>query len=489
MKSLSLILAVFLLSCATEKSRDYEADELLTIYEPKWFKKNKKHTILDQTGNLQPNLFFDVSPEFTEKEQLANVIVTTMENSWLAYNVDVVSGQRYYSHSYCNQPDVWKKKSGTYGRPYFSVAYMPRVLDQLGEPQKVIIFGGAERLRASLDHHYVRVRVIGGYIEENCLEVNCLGKDNWSSRLVFVAVDPQDPNYSNIKDTNSFRGLQSWEKLQPTLQNMDGRNYSIEKSYPAIRVKRLLTYRETLQFFRNRSAFMSDKEIKKIQSGCHSLYDKLWADVGIDRLEDRPARTQEELKAKLAKREELAKEKSPVGKMERFRIFIKKYFTEAATCEKFVYHGNINLDPEHFWFHSYVGMYLRLHKEGYYFDCNRKAWAENIYNINGDAVHSIQNEIDQCTDKDLDQAMEYMPNLLKSLRGVMGRYYRFIDYDNHEFGTHRKTYSWVKMNSRKYDCLPDPNAKIREMLNIFPEEVSWKRWDIVDVEKDSKIIY
>lgn len=484
-----MLLAVLFVSCATKKSRDFEAEDLLSIYEPRWFSKSEKHSLRDSIGRLQPHLFFDVEPEFTERDQLANVIVTTLENSHLAYNVDLVSGQRYYAHSYCNQGDVWNQKGGTYGRPYFSMAYMPRVLDQMGDPQKVIIFGGANRLKESLDHHFVRIRIIGSYIVENCLDLNCLGKDNWTSRLVFIGVDPQDRKYRDIRDVEAFGDLQSWEKLVPTLQNMDGRNYSIDRTYPFKRVRGPLSYRETIQLFRKRSAFMADEEIKKIQNGCHALYQKMWTDVGADRIEDRPTKNQEELNKKLLVREQLRDQKKPVGKIERFRAFIKKYFTEAATCEKFVYHGNINRDAEHFWFHSYMGMFIRLHKEGSYFDCRRKIWNENLYNVNGEPVHHLPDEIDFCSEKDIDQAMEYMPNHLKSMKGQMGPWFRFIDYDTHEFGTHRKVYSWVKMDNRKFDCRPDPNKLILDKLQTFPEDTSWKRWEVIDVNGDSKIIY
>lgn len=489
MKCLSLLFALLLVSCTSKKNRAYEAEDLLSIYEPKWFSANEQHSLRDENGGLKPHLFFDVGPEFTEREQLVNVVVTTTENSYQAYNVDLVSGQRYYAHSYCNQGDVWNKKSGTFGRPYFSIAYMPRVLDQMGDPQKVLVFGGADRLEHSLDHHFVRVRVIGGYIEENCLELNCLGRDNWTSRLVFIAVDPQDPSYANVMNVEDFKNKQSWEKLQTTLQNMDGRNFSVDRTYPFTRIRNIVSYKDMIPLFRKRSAFMSDKEIQKVQKSCHALYDKLWKDVGQDRPEDKKAKTQEELKTKLRVREELKEKKMPVGKMARFRPLVKKYFSELATCEKFVYHGNINRDPEHFWFHSFVGMFLRLHREGYYFDCTKKVWAQNIYDINGNAAHYLPDEIDYCTDKDMDLAIEYMPNHLKSMKGVFGSFYRFIDYDTHEFGTHRKIYSWVKMNRRAFDCRPDPTAQILEKLMTTPDDVSWKRWEVIDVADELKIIY
>lgn len=489
MKCLALLLAVFALACSSKRSREFEAEDLLSIYEPKWFSASEKHSLRDNQGRAQPHLFFDVQPEFTEKDQLTNVIVTTLENSYISYGVDLVSGQRHYAHSYCNQGDVWNQRSGTFGRPYFSIAYMPRVLDQMGEPQKVLVFGGADRLEKSLDHHFTRVRIVGGYVEERCLEQNCLGRDNWTSRLVFIAVDPQDSSYRDVLDVEGFKQSQSWEKLQSTLQNMDGRNYSVDRTFPFIRVRKLLSFQEAVQLFRKRSAYLSDKETQKIQRGCHALYDKLWKDVGEDRIEDKKAKTPEELQKKLRARDEAREQGRPVGKMARFRKFIKKYFNEMATCEKFVYHGNINRNVEQFWFHSFLGIFIRLHKEGYYFDCNREAWDRNIITVNGEPAHYLPKEIDYCEDKDMDLAMDYLPNHLRSLRGVMGPYFRFIDYDTHEFGTHRKVYSWVKMDHRKYDCSPDPTQQIIEKLRVSPTDVRWKRWEVIDVGDELKIIY
>ena len=123
----------------------------------------------------------------------------------------------------------------------------------------------------------------------------------------------------DIRDIESFSSLQSWEKLQTTIQNMDGRNFSVDRTYPYIRARKLIPFRESIQLFRKRSAFMSDTEIKKIQKGCHSLYDKLWDEVGKDRVEDMPANNQDELKKKVQARESLREKKQPVGKLARFR--------------------------------------------------------------------------------------------------------------------------------------------------------------------------
>jgi hypothetical protein len=210
--------------------------------------------------------------------------------------------------------------------------------------------------------------------------------------------------------------------------------------------------------------------------------------VGKESLEDKPAKNMAEMKAKIKLREQMKKEKKPVGFAERFRIFTKKYFSEISTCEKFVYHGNINLDREKFWFLSYVGLYYRLHREGYYFDCNNKVWQRNALNDEGVFIHDLRRDIDKCKELEIDQAMGNLQNFLHGLKNERDNF-RFIDYDNHPFGTHKKLYSWVKDKSRKFDCSKDPNLAVKKEIKFFPDDVSWKKRNIKDYADREKIIY
>lgn len=97
--------------------------------------------------------------------------------------------------------------------------------------------------------------------------------------------------------------------------------------------------------------------------------------------------------------------------------------------------------------------------------------------------------IQECKDSDFDQAMEYLPNFLAGLKMTSENFYRFVDYDTHTFGTHKKLYSWVKVKAKKYDCSSDPNIQIRKEMRVFPEDISWKTRDLKDIEDEMKIIY
>lgn len=487
LKSPSFILVLMLLTSCTWRKNHLAEPEILTTVPNKWFSTNLNHSLTNQSGVPKPHMLFDTSPDFTSIQGEVNVVIATPADSKNAYQIDLNSGQRFYDHTHCPQNDIWNEYSSAVNRPSFSIAYIPRVLDQLGGPQKVIVWSQRKALVETAGTNFQKVRLIGAYVEQECEEGNCLGKSNWTSKLVFLAVDANDPSYHKIQTLQDFIKAINWEQVKAQLGNIDGRNFIGEQTYPATKIGELIEFQEAFQYFRKRSIFLTDVELKKIQKGCHALYDGLWEEVGKMRPEDAPAKTVAELNAKLKLKEELKKKKVPVGFAKRFQIFTKKYFKEISTCEKFVYHGNINRDLEKFWFLSYVGIYYRLHREGYFFDCKNHSWQRNVLNEEGKLIHDLPRDIDECNEADLDQAMDYLPNFLTGLKNEK-EYFKFIDYDNNAYGTHEKVYAWVKLKNRRFDCSSDPNTAIRKDMRVFPEDVSWKDRDVKDISDNMKII-
>lgn len=487
LKSLVLILLLSLEGCSF-RSKKIDDRELMTNFSSHWFTANQEHSLNDTEGKTVHHLFYDVKPDFRRENGSANIIITTPANSRHAYHVDLNSGQRHYDHTYCPQKDVWHTESGSFDRPPFSIGYMPRTLDQLGDPQKVIVFGDSDMPNELLDNNYFNVRVVAAYVEQVCPEGNCVGRDNWLSRLVFVAVDSHDKSLSQIKNKDTFSKKFDWSKLKAYLENIDGRNSMGIEGFPAIRVRPLISFEEAYDYFIKRSITFTDPELKKIQSGCHTLYERLWTDVGEVRIEDAAAIKDADILAKMKLKDELKKQKLPIGFVARLQNFTKKYYSEMGTCERFVYHGNINKNREKFWFLSYMGMYYRLHKEGQYFSCRHKNWMKNTIDDAGKPVYDFKQGIMDCTDRDIDTAMDYMANFLKMLNGSQPPNYRFIDYDTHGFGTHRKIYSWIKTKTNKFECSEDPNLAIQKALPIFPEDVAWKKRDVQEAEDATKII-
>lgn len=488
LKSLTVIVLLLLVQACTLRKEKSAETELLTTFNPKWFSVNKSHSLTRQNGVPAPHLLFDTTPEFNDSERTVNVILAVAKNSQHAYSIDLNSGQRHYTHTYCKQKDVWNKYNGQIERPVFSIGLIPRVLDQLGESQKVIVWSKRKNFGDNAATNYHRVKLFAAYVEQICPEGNCLGKSNWLSRLVFMGVDAEDPDLANILTAADFKKAFDWEVGKATLENIDGRNFIGEQTYPSVRISELIEHDDAFDYFKKRSIFLTDVELKKIQKGCHILYDRLWTDVGEMRPEEKPANTMDELNKKVKLQESLKKQKLPVGFAARFQAFTKKYYKEISTCEKFVYHGNFNEEPEKFWFLSYVGLYYRLHREGYYFDCRNKAWQRNVLNDQGTQVHDLQRDISLCREGEIDLAMNYLPNFLASLKGEK-EYFKFIDYDNLTHGTHNKIFSWVKIKNRKFDCSKDPNEKIRKEDRLFPEDIFWKERKVKDIADKLKIIF
>lgn len=488
LKSLLPITLIALSGCSFFRADKDQSLELLTSMKNEWFSKNPEHALWNQELKPQPHHFFDVKPEMSKTHVFANVVVVAPQNSELAYQLDIPSGQRFYSHNYCKQTDIWNQYSGSIYKPTFSIAMIPRLLDQVGEPQRTIVFGGAKSFsRPDFQEH--RVRLVGAFIEQTCPEGNCLGKNNWISRMVFMAVDPDDKNFADVKSIDELNKKIDWTMNKAVYENLDGRNGGTGTKYPAIRVGNQINITEAMDYYTKRSIFLSDAESDKIRKGCHTLYDKLWTDVGVEREEDRPARTVEALNKKIKLQQELKAKRKPVGFANRFREFNKKYFNEYSTCLKFIYAGNINKDAEKFWFLSYMGMFLRLHKEGYYYDCRGKTWKKNTLSSEGKPVYDFMDGVDYCQEKDFDMAMDYLPNFLTSIKNTEPSYYKFVDYDASSLGTHQKLYSWVKVKTRSYDCRNDQNVEIRNTIKVFPDDVTWKPRFEKDISDELKIIY
>lgn len=454
---------------------------------PSWFATNQEHALWDREEKAQAHSFFDVSAELNAST--ANVVILTPESSKYAYDLDIPSGKRYYTHSFCPQHDVWNKYQGSVWLPTFSIAVMPGYLDQASEPQRVLVFGGAEKFARLAENNSHRVKLVGAFVHQTCQQGNCLGKSNWLSRMIFLAVDPQDEKFGTVTNITELKDKVNWEQTVAVIENFEGRNGVVGKFFPAVRVLSTLELAPALEFFSKNAIQMSQAEVKKIQKSCFSIYNKLWEDVGVEKPEDVRASTPDALRAKLKFREALKKKKLPIGFNARLRDFVKKYYPEITTCGKYVYAGNVNLKPEKFWFLAQMNLFFQLHKEGYFFDCKIKSWAKNYQTLDNEAFHDLKRDIYMCSDKDIDTAMNYMPNFITGLRSSDSFYFRFVEYDTHGFGTHGKIYSWVKVKGKKFDCKYDPNEDIKREVKVYPDDVIWRPREVNDLDDKAKVIY
>ena len=489
LKSLLFLSLIAVGGCSYNRPNSEHATTLFTSIKPKWFINNPQHALYDQQGKPKPHQFFDVQTELSKKDVFVNAVILTPEDSDHSYDLDVASGQRYYSHSYCAQKDIWNEYSGTINKPTFSIGFIPRILDKMGDPQKVIIFGGGEKYAKSTDFHEHRIRLVGAANELVCPEGKCDKKSSWIPKLIFLATDLDDKKFEQVTNIVTLQEKIDLIQTRAVLENLDGINYANGTNYPSARIGNFFTLREAMDQYKKESIYLTDDELKKIRPGCHALYEKLWNGVGVEQAEDKPSKTVKELNTKLEIIEKLKIKRKPVGFANRLKKFTAKYYSKFNTCQKYVYAGNINLNPDKFWFLSYVGMFYRLHGDGYYFNCNTKMWSQNFLNDAGKPIYDIKTGLNDCTNRDFDRAMEFLPAFLTALKEHESNFYKFVDYDNHHFGTHQKIYSWVKVKSRRFNCSEDPNPEINKGTKVFPDDVSWKARHFTDIANEKKIIY
>jgi hypothetical protein len=484
---LKIKLCLFLLISCSIKSVEKDSREVFGTYSNQWFGTNINHALLNINGEPISHLFFDLNSEYDAYNKEVNVIIVTPEGSNHGFDIDLSSGQRYYTHSYCKQNDIWKFYHGPIYRPLYSTAYLPKVLDQLGTPQKVIVWSRTKNISQTFRTHFQKVRLVGAYVEQTCPVGNCIGKNNWLSRLVFIGIDSKDESLKDILSVSDFKKFVNWEQSKAFLENIDGLNSIGEKYYPSKRIGELLDFDDAFNYFKKRSIIIKNKELSKIQKGCHKLYDTFLEDVSKQRLEDLPAKDVNQMKLKNKLRLDLKKKKLPFRFAKRLSKFTKSYFNEISTCEKLIYHGNINKNSEDFWFLSYMGIFFKLHREGYFFDCKNQSWRRNEYDSNGELIYDLDKDIDKCDESDFDLAINYLPNFLEELKSG-GEYYKFIDYDNHSYGTHSKIFSWVKIKTPRFDCVKDSNEEILRKMKLSPDDAPWKIRKVQDINDQLKII-
>ncbi|MFY7993705.1 MAG: hypothetical protein ACOVP4_10460 [Bacteriovoracaceae bacterium] len=470
-----MILLTLCTSCSWFKERKIRGDEeLLTMIQDRREVGGDPEYVWETvSGEKQSHLFFDIQNSFSKASPLMNVVVLNPAGSKNQYKLDLQSGQRYFDHEWCETKDAWKKYSGSLDKIPFSVGVIPGALDLLGEPQQVLIFGGAKKYESLQDQNYFQVRLLGSVIQQICVEGNCLGKKNWPSRLIHLAVDPEDREFGSIKDLQTLKTKINFPEIKAFIENHQGINTAGSKEFPAASIGDFIDFESTFNFQKKYALHITGEEREKMVKSCHAIYDKAWRDVGLKTIFDLPSQTTEELKEKIKVRAEWKKARIPVEFHERFRAYTLEYATHFVTCMKFVRFPSVNIESEKFWFLSDIGIYYLLHDDGHYFDCLRKSWTRNTLNNRGELVYKLKDGIYDCSTKDLDASFNYLGSYLMGLRNSAKFYYRFLDYDSHPHGTHAKVYSWIKYRKFESSCTSKVNEQILRKSQLTPADHKW----------------
>ncbi|MEX1099743.1 MAG: hypothetical protein WEB87_04915, partial [Bacteriovoracaceae bacterium] len=336
----------------------------------------------------------------------------------------------------------------------FTTGIVPRVLDQLNLPQKIIVFGQDGYYQKHFKSNYFDARIIGAYVERICPQRGCADKNSWLSRLALVGVQKDNKKYQNVHSVEDLKKIVDWKKTKAFIEN-SGMNSVGGRLYPAFQMGAIVDASQAFYFLKENSHFFNNDDLKKMRIGCYKLYDHLWRNYS----------------------------KSDASSFyAQFRENFLKYHKQYNTCSKYIYPSSINDDPKRHWFFVYLTGFHRMNKLGYFYDCSKGAWTSNPVLEGGKRAVSMKERFKYCSARHVNEAMKKMPRYLEVLKERSRNTYRYIDYDNSSWGAHSKLYSWVKHDNKVLTCSKDKDGNhFKIKLPTFPKDVKWT--DILDGKK------
>jgi len=444
---------------------------------PRWFKTDLRYQSKDQQGQLQSHPFYDLSPYINYPERTVSFYVTTKVEDHSSYGLDIVSGRRYKKHALCVQKDVWEKYDDDIYLPPFTEGILPRVLDEIGQPQMIRVFG---RESFYAQEHGVashQVKVVGGVLEQVCPSPPCKGPYNWVSRLVLIAVDPIDPKFKNVTDFEGLKKVVDWDYAMAFMQNAHGTHFANQKRYPAYRISGEIKSGFALRFATSYSHVFTLKELMNMRSGCYKLYDYTWNLLKNDHIIEKVAEQKADV-IHATGSVQIPSKKTIRIKTEFYDLF-KEWFSKFGhkyqTCSDYVATSNINDNPERHWFFTYLTAFFRVQRLGYLYSCSKNSWVVNPAIANGKRKFNPAKEFQSCNANQTDHAFLSAVNTFVYLYQNYKSHYRYIEYDNGIDGTHEKIYSWVQADHKHFVCeKSDFKVYGDSAQTIFPDDVRWK---------------
>jgi hypothetical protein len=510
-----LCVCFFSISCAV---RDIDIPEESNSAQPKWFVTDSKYLVTDRSKQIPVHGFFDVAPQPDKVSNEVIFVPLTPENGKSSYKLDLISGKKYLDKRYCEQEDTWESYSGYIERPTFTIGVIPRVLDQLGAAQQIIVFGHGDFYRQHLNKigsNFVgqRVRVVGGVIQQYCKKYPCTERSKWLSRIILVAVDTRDKPFEKIGELEQLKKIVDWKYAKAFLENADGRSIWTETDErPAYRVFGNLSASKAMKGTFSLGHSFSIQEMETLRRSCHKLYDYFWDNIHKIKPSENSSLKVTKGESLLDKKEKIRKKKDSskidnsvmnqkiqdelnsldmqISQLNReklnlkdanrarefslfFQYFRKKYWQRYFTCSRFVRASNINLSARRHWVMAHLEGFARLEKLGYVYNCNRRGWMENPVGNNGKRIINLERNYSRCSSKQLDKGFEQVSNMMTALKGGKLEHYRYIEYDDLVEGTHEKIYSWVKYSGKELSC-ESRNQVSKRIRQVFPTDINWR---------------
>ena len=486
---------------------------------PVWFdtKSIYSNTLEEKTAAAHP--FFDLVPFSSQKDLMINFVVLTPEGETKRFDIDLYSGKLFSKYHLCKQKDVWNNYTKVIYKPNFTEGFIPRLLDGVGLPQKIIVFGAKDTYKRALSHAVGshRVRVVGGVVEQFCEKYPCLSSNEWLARLVLVAVDPTYEKYTYVRDLYDLKKEVDWKYTVAYLANASGRTQEQGLEFPYIRVVDEITADKALLFAIEKGYLYQFKDMMKLRDTCHDMYDYIWKKVyeiktikaklsdkkWIDSVIEKNLQKQKtdkkiETADLVTLRREMMEQKIFELSKDNFSTFFVQFYKnfkdKYAVCSKNVMAANVNEDSQRHWFFAYLEGFFHANDLNYIYNCSKREWFKNYRTTEGRWALDQYEELTYCSSQALDAAFDKLPVLFnRIMNNANEQFYRYVTYDFYA-GSHEKLYSWVKVSSKRISCAKEPDSlwsRIQGMMIkegnfisedekefIFPSDVQWEEFNI-----------
>ncbi len=452
------------------KNRKGQAKTYRESKYPSWLKVPERFSFRGEWGKFVHHNFFDELPSEKSAPNMVNAVILTPRDEETYFGLDLVSGAPYKRVSYCSFKDVTGNYGSSMKRPEFSLGIMPRVLDVLGRPLQIVVFGEPKEKFKSNSLH--EVKVVGGVVENYCEVWPCGIARSWMSSIVLVAVYPEDKKFRDIESIFVLKKMVDWKEFKAFMINGRGVHIKSTSSFPAYKIKGEIGPGVALKKALELGHVFTAQEMFSMRTACHKLYDYVWNSVKILR-----GSKDENLSRWVRPFNKGASENVTKDFASYLYHFTEKYSNRYNTCLKYVRGTNINEDSERHWFFSYFDAFFLVKSLENIHICPENQWTKNFYNYKKGALeYDFLTELKQCKGKDLDYAFVRAINKLKNMGRQGLPSYKYLTYDHEAGGSHQKIYSWVSQTGLELNCKSKKEREIRSKKWVFgfPTDVSWQ---------------
>ena len=494
-----LFTCILIVNCSRTELTPYRPIDAV----PQWFRVDENFALRTDIGDYELHPFFDLTPVISYDDLSINFILLTPEKSDFFYQFDLVSGKRVLSGRYCQQEDVWKKYYHEIHRPTFTEGIIPRLLNPLGEPQKIIVFGRRDfyyYLSKSYSKTH-RARVVGGINLQYCPKKSCRSRD-WISTILPVAVDMLDPDFKDVDNLEELKDEVNWNYVIAFLQNAKGRSIRKLGDAPSYRYLSEINQDKTFEYMFKKGYLFKFPKMMKMRKSCHTLYKYIWDEVNNIRVaksvkfktdEQKVAHFKKQLfERNIISQEEVDSKKLKEEKTYQFKRFSKwfekfyqDYGDDYEVCSRYVRSANIEVNKKRHWFFAYLDLFFKMQKVGYVYSCANQSWIENYKRANGNWLYEQGKALKECTDYSLDRAFEQAVNYMVEKERNNEDHFRFVSEDSVLGGSHQKVYAWVNFTGKKMRCEETEDSLKNQELSISEIFRQGEPWDRFTEERKS----